>query len=122
MKIINLKANGIKFEFECDSRNTRSGFAHDATLYVDGRYETKRSRYYLNRSWESWTYQSACLDCCTAVIDERIADLKEAYKDEHGLSRVAGKAKVELDEIINKDDKVRLMRDVRDVLSREIFY
>ena len=42
----------------CDWVNTRSGFRHDARLFVKGTEVDKAKVNYLNRTWEKWEYDS----------------------------------------------------------------
>lgn len=48
-----------KYSVVCESSDTRNGFKHTATLLTNGRDtgETVKCNY-LNRTWESYTYQS----------------------------------------------------------------
>ena len=47
-----------RIEVECDSKNTRNGFRHRATLVYDGRKCETATCSYLNRTWESFDFQS----------------------------------------------------------------
>ena len=47
-----------KTEIIAQSNKTRSGFRHTAVLYVDGKEVDKSTAHYLNRTWESYEYQS----------------------------------------------------------------
>jgi len=46
---------GVKADMYCRSRGTRSGFAHDCVIPSLG---IKASCHYLNRTWESFTFES----------------------------------------------------------------
>jgi hypothetical protein len=43
---------------ECVYRKTRNGFRHSASLYKDGRQKYTASISYLNRTWESFEFES----------------------------------------------------------------
>jgi len=47
-----------KIEIQAVSEKTRNGFRHIATLIVDGREVDKATANYLNRTWESYEYES----------------------------------------------------------------
>lgn len=49
--------NGKVFNFYCKWRKTRSGFAHGCFISASG-YNFKVSCFYLNRTWESYEYQT----------------------------------------------------------------
>jgi len=54
---------------ECETTNTRDGFRHNAILFRNGERVTKTGISYLNRTWESYEYES---------VLERLASKKRA--------------------------------------------
>lgn len=50
-----------KIEFVCEYKKTRRGFKHEAKLYIDGIEIDKTKVCYLNRTWESYEYQTALI-------------------------------------------------------------
>lgn len=42
----------------CESKSTRNGFKHEATLLIGGYEHAKAKCMYLNRTWESYQYHS----------------------------------------------------------------
>lgn len=120
-KIVNIDVLGHKVMFVCNHRNTRCGFAHDADLLVDGRWTGDATCHYLNRTWERWGFESVCLSACSGVIDKRKASLKESYKDDHKLSRLAGKHKEAYEALCAADEKIVLMKAVKDELSKNLY-
>ena len=122
MKMVKFEANNHEIEIVCTSRNTRHGFAHDANLFVDGIpwYGTAHC-YYLNRTWECWTYQSVCLEVVRSANDSRRAWLKENYKYENNVARITKKHSAALEEIYNADEDVKTMRAAFEVLRDRSF-
>ncbi len=55
MRIFKITKN---IEVVCESQNTRSGFRHLATLFIDGVEKDKAKCTYLNRTWERYEFQS----------------------------------------------------------------
>ena len=51
-----------KMEIQAVSEKTRNGFRHVAKLYVDGQEVDKATAHYLNRTWESYEYESVIHD------------------------------------------------------------
>lgn len=47
-----------KTEIQAVSESTRNGFRHTAKLYVNGQEVDKSTAHYLNRTWESYEYES----------------------------------------------------------------
>ena len=119
---IKFKALGHTIQFDCSARDTRDGFAHDATIIIDGRRARKHTSYYLNRTWEAFRYQSACLGCVYDLIDERVYDLKEDYRHANGISRICGsKRKQEVEDIISSDENIKLYREIKRILDTKSF-
>ncbi len=46
------------YSIVCEAQNTRNGFRHVATLMQNGNEVDGTKLCYLNRTWESFTYQS----------------------------------------------------------------
>ena len=108
--------------FECSARDTRNGFAHDATMIIDGRRIVSTTAYYLNRTWEHWRFQSACLSCVSDLIQSRVDELRDFYRREHELSRICGpKRKQEVDEIVKCDDQIMFFCEIKRILREECF-
>jgi len=42
----------------CDAKNTRNGFKHEATLMINDREHATAKICYINRTWESFCYES----------------------------------------------------------------
>ena len=47
-----------RFSVVCESKSTRSGFKHEAVLMNNGYGVEKTKICYLNRTWESYEYES----------------------------------------------------------------
>lgn len=61
------------FTISCRSEKTRSGFRHLAVLYRNG-FDVSRSKCcYLNRTWESYTYQSVIHQLIDAYFSPQLA-------------------------------------------------
>lgn len=118
---IRFEVLGHNIEFYCSARDTRNGFAHDTRLYVNGREWSVGHCYYLNRTWEHWHFQSVCLTACQNYIDVKSSDLKDDYKAERGLKRVAGKNKAELEEIIKNNPDIVLFTLIKKTLRDRSF-
>jgi len=120
--IIKFVAKNKEILFCCDSRGTRNGFAHDATLFINGIRASEGHCYYLNRTWEHWRFQTVCLTAVQNHIDVRMQDLKDDYKAENGISRVVGdKRKAELQAIWDSDSELILYRDIKQTLRERCF-
>lgn len=95
MELRKIELNGIAYEFVCDSRNTRTGFAHDCTLFKNGRQESKATCYYYNRTWENYQYQTVMRSAVGKALAELEDDLLTAWKKANGIKRLTAERKKE---------------------------
>jgi len=97
MELKKFKINNHEIEFVCESRYTRSGFAHDCTLFVDGRYTTKCTAHYLNRTWERYRYQSVMLGAVNTTIKSIESNNEQILKEAHGWKKMTPDRRKELE-------------------------
>lgn len=64
MSVFNAVVNGVKFEFLCEFRRTRNGFCHNVRTWKNDNYLGLSRVSYLNRTWESFEFQSALNHAC----------------------------------------------------------
>jgi len=50
-----------KYTVVCETKKTRNGFKHEATLLHNGYEKQKAKVCYLNRTWERFTYETVLL-------------------------------------------------------------
>ena len=58
MQLFKLDEN---YNVVCETKGTRNGFKHEAILLCNGYERGKAKCTYLNRTWESFTYESVLL-------------------------------------------------------------
>ena len=63
-------------EFINNYGSTRSGFFHESKLYFDNELLSSAKLSYLNRTWESYPYQSVMKQAVRNAIDNEIAEEK----------------------------------------------
>ena len=114
-------SNGTQYTFYCDFRNTRDGFAHDTAMFRNGYPESKASAYYLNRTWEYWTYQTACMQAVNGRIKDRIVYMKFRFMQDNDYKRLTAARKAEFDKLADNDETIRELREVRDTLKTHCY-
>ena len=75
-----------KIKVRCSTKSTRNGFKHVATLYLDGVESGTASCSYLNRTWESYEYQSVLYRLAKTaknLTDEEKTILTDFSKKDH---------------------------------------
>ena len=76
--------NGNEYFFICRYHRTRIAFAHSATVYKNHFYIRSERVNYLNRTWESFTYQTVIKNAVWMMIQEVTNNLKTRFKNVHG--------------------------------------
>ena len=69
MRVTKFEIDGKEVMFVNQYRNTRHGFAHDTTMFVNGCEIESATCHYLNRTWECYTYQSVMLSAVRKMIN-----------------------------------------------------
>ena len=105
MTIRKITVNGTEYQFINDSRNTRHGFAHDTTLFKNEMIIGKATVHYLNRTWESYRYQTVMVCCVNDIISKKLDNFIADFKEENGIRRLAKAKREELEtEFFNRED------------------
>lgn len=103
MKIFKFDANGHKFEFVCNVRNTRNGFAHDTRVFIDSNpHEAAKSTcHYINRTWENYAYQNAMLSLARGFVIDHMERERAEFMRTRDYQRMTAKRKAEFAEYID---------------------
>lgn len=116
MEIRKIKINEKEFEFVNESRNTRSGFAHDSVLFINGYEEAKHTCHYLNRTWECYRYQTVMVALVSDLIHYRTEYLTRKFKEEKGYEKLTANRKEELKPFLENDSLLKEYKAVKDCL------
>lgn len=114
--------HGKDIVFLNTARSTRNGFAHDSSLIVDGCRMGEHTAHYLNRTWEYYRFQTAMLGAIDSALDYRLERMKENFKYENKLTRIAGANKEKLHELYNKNETIQLLKLLRDEVKNHSQY
>ena len=74
----------MNIEFINTAKNIRNGFYHKTELYIDNEFILECKCNYINRTWESYTYQSVMKESLYKAIESEI--LRE--KNLKGIKRL----------------------------------
>ncbi len=77
------------FLFVNEWKSKRNGFKHVSTLFVDGAEVLTETAHYINRTWESYQFQTAMRAVVYTLLEELKSTLIATYKEEHGVTRVS---------------------------------
>lgn len=67
----------MNIEFINTAKNTRNGFYHKTKLYIDSEFILECKCNYLNRTWESYPYQSVMKEALYEAIESEILHEKK---------------------------------------------
>lgn len=118
MEIKKFTVNGKEYEFVNSSRNTRNGFAHDTTLFINGVEKTENTCHYLNRTWECYRYQTVMMGAIRNLIVDRTTHLEKKYKEDNGFSKLTEKRRSALKDIFTNDSILNEYEEARKILNK----
>ena len=122
MRKITINQNGRNFEFICESAGTRNGFKHDCNLFIDNYWINKATCHYLNRTWESWTFQTVCYNVIYKEMEAVYNRAIETYKYEHNIKRLTAAKKQEFETMINNEHEYyKTLQTVKQTLKDKLF-
>lgn len=101
-----------KVEIYCSSRNTRSGFAHDAELFINGNSYPKSTCHYINRTWECYTFQSVIQKALSDVIQRKEEFIVNELKKKNNWSKITPTRKQEVEVVINADERITNLKKI----------
>lgn len=104
MEIKKIEMNGKVYEFVNETKDTRHGFAHVSTLLIDN-YETMKHRCnYLNRTWESYRYQTSMKGCMCDLIEELTERLKKQFMTANMYGKMTDKRRKEFETVLKSNE------------------
>ena len=112
------KINGNTFEFINEGFSNSRNWGHKTKLYRnDSIYPVAENKsIYLNRTWESYRFQSCMRGCVYNLIDSRKEVLKSEYKDNNNIKRMTKKHNELFNELLSKDDELIILNLLKDSL------
>ena len=72
-----------KVTIYCRYANTRSGFKHEAVAFADGEEIARAKCCYLNRTWESYTYQSVLHSVAEKIVKNANPKVRNIFDGKH---------------------------------------
>lgn len=96
-------------EFKNEFKSSRNGFSHTSSLYNNGSLLAVEKRNYINRTWESYEYQSSMRGAVENAIKNEIARVKV----EKGIKRLTQTLK---QEIIDNSELIKELTNLKNTL------
>ena len=92
--------------------NTRNGFKHISTLLHYGNEVAKNNTCYLNRTWESYTYQTSMKNVVASYVREIKNRIVDNYKSENHVARLTKTHKANIDKIIAQNATLQQLGEI----------
>lgn len=118
MDLRKIKIDGKEVEFVNAFRGTRSGFAHDTTMFIDGRKVAEATCHYLNRTWECYTYQTVMLKAVYELIEQETEYLKNRFLKINGYKKMTAQRKAVFEEECRQNVNLAFYEQIRADLHR----
>ena len=116
MEIRRKKVNNNNWEFVNEFVNKRDGFNHKTTLFKNGCQWLTYSVHYINRTWESYDYQSCMRGAIYELEEQQMARYFDDYKYNNNISRFR---KGEKDKVIASFKETPIAKEI-EVLKQAI--
>lgn len=117
MRIIKIK----NFTFICTSKNTRSGFKHEAQMLINDSFVSEATQHWINRTWESFTYQSVMENCVQNYIAQIEYGIETDYKKENNIIRKTKKHSEKINELFNQNVKIKEAEEILNLIQTNIY-
>lgn len=106
-EIKKVTVDGTEFTFRNSFKSTRSGFSHTSEIQEGWNIIAEAKCNYLNRTWESYSFQTSMKCAVENAIAQREYDLIENFKTLNGIARTS-KAQKEL--ACKNDARIELLK------------
>jgi hypothetical protein len=118
MTIRKITANGNEYEFVNSSRNTRTGFAHDTTLFKNDREIGRATAIYYNRTWECYTYQTVMQRAINNIIENLYDEFIADFKAENNIKRLTAEKRATAENEFYQQENIKELKEVYKQLEK----
>ena len=119
MEYIEKKIGEDTYTFEVEYVNCRDGFSHTCELYKNGGYRPLATNrvHYINRTWESYEFQTVMLGCVRMMMERIMAKGIDEYKEANGIKRLIAKKREEVETAIKKSREYAELQMLYDLVA-----
>ena len=117
MRTIKIK----NFTFVCFTKNTRSGFKHEAQMLINETFVSEATQCWVNRTWESFTYQSVMRNCVQNYIAQIEYGIETNYRQENNVIRKTKKHSKKLNELFNQNAEIKEAKKILKLIETNIY-
>lgn len=117
METIVKQIGNNNYTFYVDYVDCRDGFSHTCELYKNGYRINSNRVHYINRTWESYRYQSVMLGAVRNELSYIESKAIEDYKEANGISRLVKARKEKVLETIHNSAEYGEMKLLYDMVK-----
>ena len=111
-----LSIEGKEIIFINTWHSTRSGFAHETELYIDGWQAAEARCYYINRTWERYSYQSVMLQAVHKLQEGETAREKAHFLQVNGFKNMMDHRKPAFMEYLANNKNLAFYKQIEEAL------
>lgn len=116
MGLYRLSIEGQEVTFINTWKGTRSGFQHETELYIDGRHVAAARCYYINRTWERYSYQSVMLEAVHKLQEEETARERAYFLQVNGYKNMMEHRKAAFLEYLENNKNLAFYKQIEEAL------
>ena len=116
MGLHRLSIEGQEVTFINTWKGTRSGFQHETELYIDGRHASAARCYYINRTWERYSYQSVMLEAVHKLQEEETARERAYFLQVNGYKNMMEHRKAAFLEYLANNKTLSFYKQIEEAL------
>ena len=116
MGLHRLSIDGKDVIFTNTWRGTRSGFAHETELFIDGWRASAARCSYINRTWERYCYQSVMLQAVHMLQEEETAREKAYFLQLNGYKNMMSHRKAAFMEYLANNKTLAFYKKIEEAL------
>ncbi len=116
MRMQKFNIDGKEVLFMNAWRGTGSGFMHETELYIDGWQAGGARCYYINRTWERYSYQSVMLEAVHKLQEEETAREKRNFKAAAGIKNLMERHKPAFLEYLANNETLAFYKKIEEAL------
>ena len=116
MGLYRLSIEGQEVTFINTWKGTRSGFQHETELYIDGRQVSAARCYYINRTWERYSYQSVMLQAVHKLQEAEIEREKQLFRNLMGIKNIMSRHKEQFSAHLETSKMIALYKKIEEAL------
>jgi len=111
-----LSIEGKEIIFLNNYRSSPSGFMHETELFIDGWQAADARCYYINRTWERYTFQSVMLEAVHKLQEKETEREKSRFRQQHSIKNIMGRHKPALDAQLENSKELLFYKKIEGAL------